>query len=375
MTGTAAPETRLAAGITLGFAPRGGVLCGMTVTDEGAEIAPLHRAPWAEDEVPPDAPQHQRWLGGDFLAAPMGGGPQGLHGPAANGTWTVLPAGPSTLRAVLDVAILGATVIKELALQDGHPFVYQRHLFIGGSGALPLANHAMVALPGGAKLSFSRKRWFETLAAPLEPDPARGRSCLAYPRRAEDAAEFPAADGGTVNLHRYPWGPAHEDFVTGVEDPASRLGWTAVVRPDQGDLFLSLKNPAALPMTMLWHSNGGRDTAPWDGRHRGCLGVEEGAALPVLGLSATETPNPLAAAGQPGLVTLDALATTEVRHILGAIRWPSGQAVAGVMLEGDVLTVTGDWGAERRLPIRGGWLGPASAPQPPPAAAPTGWDL
>ena len=27
------------------------------------------------------------------------------------------------------------------------------------------------------------------------------------------------------------------------------------------------------------------------------------------------------------------------------------------MLEGDVLTVTGDWGAERKLPIRGGWLG------------------
>ena len=27
------------------------------------------------------------------------------------------------------------------------------------------------------------------------------------------------------------------------------------------------------------------------------------------------------------------------------------------MLEGDILTVTGDWGAERKLPIRGGWLG------------------
>lgn len=365
------PVTLEAAGISLAFSPRGGVLQDLAVQDEGARIAPLHAAPWAEAEVPPDAPPHQRWLKGDFLAAPMGPGPQGLHGPAANGDWRLLPAAPGVLRAVLDQPILGASVVKELALEDDHPFVYQRHLFIGGSGALPLANHAMIALPGGAKLSFSRKRWFETLAEPLEADPVRGRSALAYPRRAEDPAEFPAADGGTVNLHRYPWGECHEDFVTGVEDPASQLGWTAVVRPDRGDLFLSLKNPGQLPLTMLWHSNGGRDYAPWNGRHHACLGVEEGAALPVLGLSAKETPDPLSAAGQPGLVTLDPQGTTEIRHILGAIRWPSGQAVAGVMLEGDRLTVTGDWGAERQLPIRGGWLGLKA----PAAPAPSGWEI
>ena len=111
----------------------------------------------------------------------------------------------------------GATVIKELSVQDGHPFVYQRHLFIGGSGALPVANHAMIAVPNGAKLSFSRKRWWETLAEPLETD--RGRSCLAYPRRSEDAAEFPAADGGTVNLHRYPWGDRARGFRRGGRRP------------------------------------------------------------------------------------------------------------------------------------------------------------
>lgn len=369
------PVTLAAAGISLAFSPRGGVLQDLAVQDEGAEIAPLHAAPWAEADVPADAPPHQRWLKGDFLAAPMGPGPQGLHGPAANGDWRLLPAAPGVLRAVLDQPILGASVVKELALEDGHPFVYQRHLFIGGSGALPLANHAMIALPGGAKLSFSRKRWFETLAEPLEADPARGRSALAYPRRAEDPAEFPAADGGTVNLHRYPWGECHEDFVTGVEDPASQLGWTAVVRPDRGDLFLSLKNPGQLPLTMLWHSNGGRDYAPWNGRHHACLGVEEGAALPVLGLSARETPDPLTAAGQPGLVTLDPQGTTEIRHILGAIRWPSGQAVAGVMLDGDRLTVTGDWGAERQLPIRGGWLALKAPTAPAPRPAPSGWEI
>jgi hypothetical protein len=138
-------------------------------------------------------------------------------------------------------------------------------------GALLVANHAMIALPNGARLSFSRKRWWETLAEPVES--VQGRSCLAYPKRCEDAAEFPGVDGGAVDLHCYPWGAAHEDFVSGVEDPASRLGWTAVVRPVEGDLILSLKNARALPMTMLWYSNGGRDYSPWNSRHLGCLGV------------------------------------------------------------------------------------------------------
>ncbi len=369
-------STLAARGITVAFAAQGGQITGLTVTDEGAAISPLHHAPWTEDEVPAEAPPHQRRLGGDFLAAPMGPGPAGLHGLAANGTWATTPAGPGILRAILSGEVQGATLVKELSVSDDHPFLYQRHLFIGGSGSLPVSNHAMVSVPNGAKLSFSRKRWFETLAEPLEADPARGRSRLAYPRRSEDPAEFPAADGGSVNLHRYPWGDAHEDFVSAVEDPASPLGWTAVVRPQEGDLFLSLRNARRLPMTMLWHSNGGRDYAPWNGRHRGCLGVEEGAALPNLGLSARETPDPLTAAGQPGLVTLDPMGTVEVRHILGAIRWPTGQAVAGVMLDGDTLTVTGDWGAERKLPIRGGWLGLEDTPA---AAAPKkpalDWDL
>jgi hypothetical protein len=366
-------HTLTARGIQIAFTPRGGVLRRMEITDEGATVAPLHHAPWTPDEVPKDAPPHQAWLAGDYFCAPMGAaGPDGLHGLPANGDWTVVPSTSGTLRAVLQGSVQGATVLKELALHDDHPFVYQRHLFIGGTGTLPVANHAMVSVPNGAKLSFSRKRWWETLAEPLET--TRGRSRLAYPRRAEDAADFPAADGSTVNLHRYPWGDAHEDFVAGIEDPASRLGWTAIVRPTEGDLFLSLRNPAQLPMTMLWHSNGGRDYAPWNGRHRGCLGVEEGAALPMLGLSSKETPDPLTAAGQPGQVTLDSQGTVDIRHIIGAIRWPSGQSVAGVMLEGDILTVTGDWGAERKLPLRGNWLG-GPMPEAPKPKPKLDWDL
>lgn len=351
------PEITLhAQGIEAKFEPRCGFVSGFSVRDGDTLVAPLHQAPWDEAEVPKDAPRHQNWLKGDFFAAPFSASRYGLHGPTANGDWRPSHQEPHLIRAVLDGEVMGATVIKELSLSDGHPFLYQRHLFIGGEGAFPVANHAMVSLPQGGKLSFSRKRWFETPASAPESDPSRGRSRLSYPARAEDSAAFPAADGSEVNLHRYPWGEAHEDFVMAIEEPSATLGWTAVVRPETKDLFLSLRNPKVLPMTMLWHSNGGRDYAPWNGRHRGCLGIEEGAALPLLGISGQENPDPLQAAGQPGLLQLNPHGSCDIRHILGALHWPSGQMVANIRLDGDVLTVTGDWGAERQLPIRGNWL-------------------
>jgi hypothetical protein len=154
-----------------------------------------------------------------------------------------------------------------------------------------------------------------------------------------------------VDLTRYPWNPRHEDFVIGVEAKGHRLGWTAVTRPVEGDLYLSLRDARTLPMTMLWHSNGGRDYAPWSGRHVACLGVEEGAAAPMLGLSSEGD-----LAG-PGMLTLRPDGVAEVRHVIGAIAWPSGEPVAEVSEEGDAIVVRGEGGADRRLPLRTGALG------------------
>jgi hypothetical protein len=154
-----------------------------------------------------------------------------------------------------------------------------------------------------------------------------------------------------VDLTRYPCGPRHEDFVKGVEAPGHRLGWTAVARPEEGDLTLSLRDARALPMTMLWHSNGGRDYAPWSSRHFGCLGVEEGAAAALLGLGSE------ADLAGPGALALSTDGLAEVRHVIGAIAWPSGEPVAEVAEDGGAIEVRGEAGAQRRLPFQAGFLG------------------
>jgi hypothetical protein len=103
-------------------------------------------------------------------------------------------------------------------------------------------------------------------------------------------------------------------------------------------------------MTMLWHSNGGRDYPPWSGRHFGCLGVEEGAADHMLGLS-TE-----ADLAGPGALALSPDSTAEVRHVIGAIHWPTGEPVAAIRTGDTALEITGDAGATRRLSFNPGFL-------------------
>ncbi len=337
-----------ASGIRASFWANVGLLDGFTVTDGGFEISPLHRAPWVDEgkAMPEDTAPHMLRLGGDFFCAPFAGreGGSALHGWPANAPWTVTRVKNGRLEARLDRLVQGATLTKTLHLHDDHPFVYQTHRFDGGTGRVPVANHANISVKNGALIRASPKYCWETPKDPQESDPAHGRSLLSYPARTTDPTAFPGI-AGAVNLMSYPWGPRHEDFVIGVEAAGSTLGWTAVTRPVEGDLFLSLRDPHALPMTMLWHSNGGRDYAPWSGRHFGCLGVEEGAAAQMLGVSTEADVN------GPGFLSLRAGKTITVRHAIGAIAWPTGEAVASVAIEGGNLVVTGEGGATRTLPF------------------------
>lgn len=345
-----------ARGIEFGFRAGTGLLDGFTVTDQGKTIAPLHRAPWVgTDEImPEDEPPLIARLGGDFFCAPFADreADSPFHGWPPNSQWTVLQAGDGTLEAQLERRVHGARLTKRLAVVDDHPFVYQSHVFDGGEGRVTVANHANVSVKNGARISTSRKRIWETPKTQQEPDPSRGRSALVSPAQSTDPTAFPGIEG-PVDLTRYPWNPRHEDFAIGIEDAGHSLGWTAVVRPTEGDVYLSLRDPRVLPMTMLWHSNGGRDYPPWSGRHFGCLGVEEGAACHMLGVSSEDE------LSGPGALTLGGRA--EVRHVIGAIAWPEAEPVADIEIDGDTAIVKGEGNAIRRVPIDAAFLDNAQA--------------
>ena len=178
-----------AKGIRARFEPAFGMISELVVERDGRTVSMLHKAPWIGEKMPEDAAPHLGGLAGDFFCAPFGDASADNapgHGWPANSLWTHLgterKGGETVARFRLDRKAMGADLVKELRLVDGHPFLYQRHIFTGGHAeGMSVANHAMVSLPNGGQLSFSPKRWWETPQIPLEPDPARGRSPARLP--------------------------------------------------------------------------------------------------------------------------------------------------------------------------------------------------
>ncbi|MDX8442397.1 hypothetical protein [Mesorhizobium australafricanum] len=353
-----------AKGISVSLDLTVGHIAAMQVEIDGLILKPLHRAPWVgapRETLPANIPEGTVRLSGDFLCAPFSTSDveaAPLHGWPANSEWDVVENGAIAggWRAVFRLRrkVMGAAVDKVFTLRDGHPFLYQEHVFSGGSGAISVAHHPMTAMQGGGRLAFSPKRVAVTPPTPLEPDPARGRFRLAYPARATDLTQFPLAAGGTVDLTNYRMEDRREDFITLVEADHGGPGWTAIARRAEQDLVLVLKNPAELPVTMLWFSNGGRDYAPWSGRHIGVLGIEDGRAA--VGHAASLGDNWLK---HEGVATAFALAegrSVSFRHVIGAVPFAQAEPPSGLEAAPDRLRVLASDGAAREVPFDGEFL-------------------
>lgn len=317
-----------AEGISVALDLSVGHVANLSIEVGGHSIRPLHRAPWIDrPDLPEGLPAGVARLSGDFLCAPFSRSDvevAPLHGWPANSAWDLVSDEtiPNGRRASFRLRhkVMGATVDKTLTLRDGHPFLYQEHSFTGGSGAISVAQHPMTEMRAGGRLAFSPKRLVATPPDATEPDPARGSHLLAYPARSTDPARFPAASGGEVDITDFSASRRHEDFITLVEADHGGIGWTAVARKAEGDVVLVLKNPAELPVTMLWISNGGRYYAPWNGR-AGVLGIEDGRTA--IGHATSLGDNWLR---REGVETAFALGGhVAFRQVVGALPLESGQ--------------------------------------------------
>lgn len=319
-------------GISLAIERHGGMLADLVIERDGRRLTPLHRAPWVgdADEVPQDAPPHLAVLEGDFFCAPFGRTDDPAippHGWPANGHWQldgidIDSDGARTGRFELVERVARAVVSKEVTIRPGHPVVYQRHLLRGGSGRIPIAHHAMIRVPGGARLSFSPKDFGATPTTPQESDPARGRSLLAYPQRFGSLGDVALADGARRDLRRYPWAEGQEDFLTLMDPADARFGWSAAVAKVDGFVFFAVKDASVLCQTSLWMSNGGRSYAPWSSRHTAVLGIEETCAHFGDGPGVSGGDNDLTREGYRTSVALGG--RVDVRYALGAIPVPDG---------------------------------------------------
>jgi hypothetical protein len=292
---------------SLGLTETGGHLSDVVFTlPDGRKVSPMHTSPWENEAHADDVPPILRVLRGDFFCAPFGGsdilnGPG--HGLTANGTWALDGMTATTLDAVLDGDVMGATVSLHLEVRPGEAMVYQRHTLSGGSGRIPLGHHAMLSAASPLHLGFSPRVFAGTPPDVIETPPA-GRSVLAYPQEIADLHSARLADGDTADLTVYPFAEVHEDLWMLSADRTQPFAWTAATCPEGGWVWFSLKAPRILPSTTVWLSNGGRTYAPWNARHRRVIGLEEVCSYFHLGHAASIADNPVSARGIPTAATL-----------------------------------------------------------------------
>jgi len=317
----------------------GGHLSDVAFDLDGRRVMPMHTAPWYDEAMPPDTPPMLRLLRGDFFCAPFGpndglpgGGPQ--HGLPASNEWLLLSEGDGSIDAVLDVPIMGARLTKRVEVRPGETVVYQRHVLEGGSGRLPVGQHAMIRAEGTLHLGFAPRVFASTPPTPLEATP-EGRSILAYPQDLRDLTVAARADGGTIDLSAYPAEEDHEDLWMIASEPSLAFGWTAATSPAGGWVWFGLKDPRSLPETIVWQSHGGRSYPPFSSRHRGVLGLEEVCSYFHLGHKASIADNPVSAMGIPTAITLQPGGAVTIPYVFGVAAIPDGFGAVADIVEED----------------------------------------
>ena len=295
-------------------------------------VEPFSTAPWCGKPEAKKLIPLLRVLQGDFFCAPFGAGPawQGEahppHGESANATWKVNSSKGGRLVATLQTRVRPGKITKVIEAREGETNLYQAHLLEGFQGEMCLGHHAMLDFTrnGPGIISTSKLRLAQVLPVPFE-NPAQGGYCsLKESAWFRQLDRVPLANGGKTDLTHYPARDGFEDLVMLHHKDEDDFAWSAVVFPDKKFVWFSLKNPAYLASTVLWHSNGGRHYAPWSGRHRGVLGVEDVTAYFALGLAASLADNPWKKKGVPTSVALSRSKPTRIPHIMGVAPLPVG---------------------------------------------------
>lgn len=295
-------------------------------------VEPFHTAPWCGKAEAKTLIPLLRELRGDFFCAPFGAGPAWRgeehppHGETANADWTVTSSAPERLVAELKTRVRPGKVTKILEARPDETNLYQTHILEGFKGAMCVGHHAMLDFNrnGPGVLSTSKLRLAQVLPAPFENPVQGGYQSLKQGAWFRNLNQVAMADGGKTDLTRYPAREGFEDLVMIHHKDADDFAWAAVVFPEKKFVWFSLKNPAHLASTVLWHSNGGRHYEPWNGRHRGVLGVEDVTAYFHLGLAASLAPNPWKEKGVPTAHTLSPAKPTRIPYIMGVAALPDG---------------------------------------------------
>ena len=265
----------------------GGMLGPVVFRHEGcADFAPLQVAPWADEPGSEALPGILRRLRGEWPCVPFGRtdrpaklplhwlardpGDAWGHGFASHHDWQWLDD-DDPLALTLQIEPGTSQAVKRLTRRvradaSAAALAITLQIEVREPCTLPVALHPTLRLDAGrVELNIAHTGAVLSYPAPAEP----GISRLAPDREFSDLRHAPLADGGLIDLSRYPL-PFDTEELLQLQDIS------APVRVEYLDSRWSLEldwDRRLLPDLMLWVSHRGRRQAPWNGRHW-ALGLE-----------------------------------------------------------------------------------------------------
>lgn len=316
-------------------------------------------------------------LAGNFLCLPNFGGdceaygtPMPPHGLTANGSWSPDSWGEFAGRAVYQRSEIAPddaypsiplTAVKYDVVFDDSPGHYVC-LSVTNRGEQPyrltLGWHNTLGAPflsPGCRIDLSANRF----ATPPSPSEFDNTARLETGASFDDLASAPLSEGGTVDLHRVPGMIGATDFITGAIPEEAELGWSSVVNPHVGAVYLSIfpgprtAREGEIPINFndLWMQYGGRPFAPWGSRDGGtdytyCLGAENATGGYANGLAwSLEHPELL---GRP--TTIEIAPGQTLGHVYASFALP----YEGGALDGGVERVVATGSGVDVIPAGGG---------------------
>ena len=300
----------------------GGQLAPVVFYLADRRIEPFSVAPWWNEHL--DLPPILGVLRGDFFCLPFGGNDEPylgeqhpIHGETANVKWALTTSSPTEITMEMTTTIRKGRVQKKVWVVPNQTAVYQRHTITEMEGSMSLGHHAMLHFQSLGCVSVSPFGFGQVFPGQFENPVEGGYSSLKPGARFSSLTEVPLATGGLADLSKYPAREGFEDLVMVYSKAGSDFAWTAVHFEEEGHVWFSLKDPRVLSGTVLWHSNGGRHYAPWSGRHRARLGLEEVTSSFHWGLAGSVRSSEASEAGYQTFLTLQPEKPLVINTIMG----------------------------------------------------------
>jgi hypothetical protein len=321
---------------------------------DGKKICPYFIAPWWEEpwlDIGVDLLNVAR---GSFFCMPFGGDDTGyngkvepVHGSCASENWTMISANDKNEEKTMYIEFSKGrgSIEKELKLIKGQTVFYERNTIKNYSGKYPVAFHPMIKLPdtsGTAHLSIGFVK--DCFSAPIQfENPENGGySLFKNNQQIKDIRKVKTVFGDTEDLTKQPIRIGFEDIILFFNDTNKQIGFTAITFKEEGFVYFQLKNPRKLKNTMLWFSNGGRHYAPWNGRCKSVLGIEDSISFFHYGAKASAEPNFLNEMGYETSILFKEEKEYNFELISGIAKVPSGfQAVESIETKEDGITIIG----------------------------------